>query len=207
LQKKQNELFWDTDQAGYFSSAGQDPDILLRLKEDYDGAEPSPNSVAAMNLLRLSQMLDDKSFRAMAEKTFSAFGQRLQQTPDAMPQMLMAWDFGLVEPKQIVLAGKPEAADTRAFCQAINEEFLPNKILLLADGGKGQAFLARHLEFIQGVQTTQGRATAFLCDNYACRQPTTNADVLMKMLAPKIKLPPRDDRDSTFGFHGTPVHQ
>jgi uncharacterized protein YyaL (SSP411 family) len=185
LQKKQNELFWDKDQAGYFSTTGHDPNILLRLKEDYDGAEPSPNSVAAMNLLRLSQMLDDKPFREMADQTFSAFGQRLQETPGALPQMLVALDFSLREPKQIVIAGRPDAADTRAMLDAVHAQFIPNKVVLLADGGDGQAFLAKHLEFMQGVPAKNINATAYVCENYACHLPTTNVDVIAKLLASK----------------------
>jgi len=190
LQKKQNELFWDKDHAGYFSTAGQDPNILLRIKEDYDGAEPSPNSVAAMNLLRLSQMLDEKTFREMAEKTLSAFGQRLQQAPGALPQMLVALDFSLKEPKQIVIAGKPDATDTLAMLRAVHGQFLPNKIVLLADGGEGQAFLAKHIEFIQGIPAKNVNATAFVCENYGCQLPTTNLDVTVKLLAPKISYLP-----------------
>jgi hypothetical protein len=189
LQKKQNELFWDKDQAGYFSTSGQDPSVLLRLKEDYDGAEPSPNSVAVMNLLRLSQMLDEKPFREMAENTLSAFGQRLQQSPGELPQMLVALDFSLAQPKQIVIAGKPDAAATQAMRHAVYGQFIPNKIVLLADGGEGQAFLARHLQFIQGVQAMDGKATAFVCKNDACQLPTTNVDAIVKLLAPGAGQP------------------
>jgi len=197
LQKKQNELFWDKEQnhGGYFSTAGQDPNILLRIKEDYDGAEPSPNSVAAMNLLRLSQMLGEKSFRAMAETTLSAFGQRLQQLPGALPQMLVALDFSLTEPKQIVIAGKLDAADTRAMRHAINAQFIPDKIVLLADGGEGQAFLAKHLEFIQGVQAMNGNATTFVCENYVCQLPTTNVEVMVELLSAKTGTQPASQRN------------
>jgi uncharacterized protein len=190
LQKRQNELFWDKDRAGYFSTAGQYPNILLRLKEDYDGAEPSPNSVSAMNLLRLSQMLDEKPFREMADKAFTAFGHRLEETPAALPQMLVALDFSLGKPKQIVIAGKPDAASTEAMHHAVNKEFIPNKIVLLVDGGEGQAFLAKRLEFIRGVRTMDGHATTFVCENYACQPPTTNVDVVVKILAPKIGFMP-----------------
>jgi len=189
LQKKQNELFWDKDHAGYFSTSGQDPSVLLRLKEDYDGAEPSPNSVAVMNLLRLSQMLDEKPFREMAENTLSAFGQRLQQSPGELPQMLVALDFSLAQPKQIVIAGKPDAADTQAMRHAVYGQFVPDKIVLLADGEEGQAFLAKHLQFIQGVQAMDGNATAFVCKNDACQLPTTNVDAIVKLLAPGAGQP------------------
>lgn len=190
LQKKQNELFWDSTGKGFFSTAGNDPSVLLRMKEDYDGAEPSPNSIAALNLLRLSQMLDEKSFREMAEQTLAAFGARMQQAPSAMPQMMVALDFSLAKPKQIVIAGKPDAADTRSMLRAVNETFIPNKILLLADGGGGQAFLGEHLEFIQDVKPINGKATAFVCQDYVCQIPTTNLNILTRLLVPKRDLQP-----------------
>ncbi len=186
LQKKQDELFWDSLGNGFFNTTGNDPNVLLRMKGDYDGAEPSPNSVSALNLLRLSQMLDEKSFRETGRKTLAAFGERLQQAPSAMPQMMVALDFSLTKPKQIVIAGKPDAADTRTMLRAVHENFIPNKIVLLADGGEGQAFLGKRLEFIQDVQARDGKATAFVCENYVCQLPTTNVDVVVKLLAPKI---------------------
>ena len=185
LQKKQNELFWDKDQAGYFSTTGQDPNILLRMKEAYDGAEPSPNSVAALNLLRLSQMLDEKPFREIAEQTLTAFGGRLQTAPSAMPQMMVALDFSLTKPKQIVIAGQPDAADTRLMLRTVHETFIPNKFLLLADGGHGQAFLGKHLEFIQDVKMVNGKATAYVCEDYVCHTPTPDLSKFASLLVPK----------------------
>lgn len=185
LQKTQNELFWDSTGSGFFSTTGNDPTVLLRMKEDYDGAEPSPNSVAALNLLRLSQMLDEKPFREMAEKTLAAFGDRLKQAPSAMPQMMVAFDFHVAKPKQIVIAGKPVAADTRAMLRVVHENFIPNKIILLADGGSGQAFLGKHLEFIQDVKMVSDKATAYVCENYVCHTPTPDLSKFAGLLAPK----------------------
>jgi uncharacterized protein YyaL (SSP411 family) len=182
LQKKQNELFWDASGSGFFSTTGNDPNVLLRMKEDYDGAEPSPNSVAAQNLLRLSQMLDEKTFREMAEKTLAAFGARLKQAPSAMPQMMVALEFGLSKPKQIIIAGKPDAADTRAMLRVVHKHFIPAKILLLADGGVGQAFLGKRLEFIQDVKPLDGKPTAYVCENYVCHTPTPDLGKLASLL-------------------------
>lgn len=187
LQKKQNELFWDSSGNGFFSTTGNDPSVLLRMKEDYDGAEPSPNSVAALNLLRLSQMLDEKPFREMVEKTLAAFGARLQQAPSAMPQMMVAFDFHMAKPKQIVIAGKHDAADTRAMLRTVHENFIPNKIILLADGGDGQTFLGKHVEFIQDVKMMDGKATAYVCENYVCHTPTPDLSKLAGLLVPKSK--------------------
>ena len=185
LQKKQNELFWDSSGNGFFSTTGNDPSVLLRMKEDYDGAEPSPNSVAALNLLRLSQMLEEIPFRELAEKTLAAFGARLQQAPSAMPQMMVAADFHLGKPKQIIVAGQRDAADTRAMLRTIHSHFLPNKIMLLADGAEGQRMLGGFLEFIRDASPLEGRATAYVCENYTCQLPTTNLTSLARQLDPE----------------------
>jgi hypothetical protein len=191
LQKKQDELFWDKDGGGYFSTTGQDASVILRMKDDYDGAEPSPNSVAALNLLRLSQMTDNKQFREHAEQMFSVFGGRLQRSPNAMPQMLVAFDFHLDKPKQIVIAGKPDAPDTRAMLREVHARFIPNKIILLADGAAGQKTLAGYLEFIRGVKPINGKATAFVCENYVCKLPTTDVATMATLLGGRTEPKPQ----------------
>lgn len=183
LQKEQNERFWDKQGGGYFSTAGNDPSILFRVKEDYDGAEPSPNSIAALNLLRLSQMMDNKNSRDRAEQTLAVFGGRLRQAPSAMPQMLVAFTVHMDEPRQIIIAGKPDAPDTRAMLRAIHARFIPNKILLLADGDEGQKMLAGFLEFIKDVKMVDGKATAYVCKNYVCQLPTSDVGTMVKIMA------------------------
>ncbi|NQU11221.1 thioredoxin domain-containing protein, partial [bacterium] len=182
LQDKQNALFWDQAGGGYFSTTGQDPSVILRMKDDYDGAEPSANSVAALNLLRLSQMTDNREFRDNAEQMFAVFSTRLQRAPSALPQMLVAFDFHSDQPRQIIIAGKPDAPDTRALLREVHARFIPNKILLLADGAGGQAMLAGHLEFIKSVRMIDGKATAFICENYVCNLPTNDPAALARLL-------------------------
>jgi uncharacterized protein YyaL (SSP411 family) len=190
LQKKQDELFWDKTGGGYFSTTGQDASVILRMKDDYDGAEPSPNSVAALNLLRLSQMTDNKMFREHAEQMFAVFGSRLQRAPSAMPQMLVAFDFHLDKPKQIIIAGRPDAQDTKAMLREVHARFIPNKIVLLADGGTGQKTLAGYLEFIKDVQMIDGKATAFVCENYVCKLPASDLATLIELIDGKPKSKP-----------------
>jgi uncharacterized protein len=182
LQAKQDELFADKNGGGYFSVTDKDPHILLRMKEDYDGAEPSPNSVAALNLLRLSQVTGSDALKREAEKTISAFAQQLDKMPTAMPQMLVALDFSLGKPKQIVIAGKPGAPDTRALLREVHAHFIPNKILLLADGGEGQQWLGERLEFIKTAAPLEGNATAFVCENFVCQLPTSDVKKLSELL-------------------------
>jgi uncharacterized protein len=182
LQEKQNQLFGDEKAGGYFDTGSSDPSLLSRTREPYDGAEPSPNSTAAMNLLRLAQFTDRALWRDQAQKTLSAFAARLQSDPDAVPALASALDFRLAQTKQILIAGDPVSQDTRALLAQVNARFLPNKILLLADGGPGQQQLARWLPFVAGAHRTKDRATAYVCENYVCKLPTTDPRVVAQLL-------------------------
>jgi uncharacterized protein YyaL (SSP411 family) len=185
LQERQDQLFWDGGSGAYFATAGNDASILIRMRDDYDGAEPSANSVAALNLLRLWQMTDRQPWREKAEKLFAAFARRLQSNPETMPQLVAALSFSLGKPKQIVIAGDPRTPDTRALLRLIHERFLPDKILFLADGAKGQEQLAQWLPFLQGVTRKEGRATAYICEDYVCKLPTSDPKVVARLLDEK----------------------
>jgi len=129
LQQAQDRLFWDEKQGAYFTTSGQDRSILLRTREAYDGVEPSPNSVAAMNLLRLWQLTDKQDYKDKADRTLAAFGPGLEQRPEAMPYMISALDFSLAKHRQIVIAGVPGAADTRALLRLVWQRYIPNRVL------------------------------------------------------------------------------
>jgi uncharacterized protein YyaL (SSP411 family) len=182
LQKKQDELFWDSAQGAYFDTTGRDATILLRMKEDYDGAEPAPNSTAALNLQRLSHLLDSKEWQAKAQQTLSAFATQLKADPSGMPQMLVALGFHYDKPKQIIIAGNLEHDDTKEMLREVHKQYLPNKILMLADNGEGQRFLSQHIPFIGSVKMHQGRATAYVCENYVCQLPTSDLGVMNRLL-------------------------
>jgi uncharacterized protein YyaL (SSP411 family) len=185
LQEKQDRLFGDTNDGGYFDAGASDPSVLSRTRESYDGAEPSPNSTAAMNLLRLAQFTDRAEWRDKAYKTLSAFTARLQSEPDAVPALVSALDFRLAQTKQILIAGDPTSQDTRELLRQVNTRFLPNKILLLADGGTGQRQLAIWLPFVAGAHRIKERATAYVCENYVCKLPTTDPQMMARFLANK----------------------
>ncbi|MEO7167583.1 MAG: thioredoxin domain-containing protein [Spartobacteria bacterium] len=182
LQATQDRLFWDERNGGYFTSTGDDATILLRMKEDNDSAEPAPSSIAALNLFRLGQIRDSKGLRDRAGKTIAAFGAALNHYPSAMPQMLVALDFSLTKAKQIVIAGRPGATDTRELLDEVHRHYLPNTIVLLADGGPGQKYLAGKLEEMKAMQPVDGKATAYVCENFACKAPVTSVEDLRKAL-------------------------
>jgi uncharacterized protein YyaL (SSP411 family) len=182
LQSQQDQRFWDSKQGGYFATGAGDASILAQMRDAYDGAEPSPNSIAALNLLRLAQMTDRDAYGEKADKVFGFFAPQLEQNPEAMPQLAVALDFKLSKPKQIIIAGDPGSADTRALLRLVNERFIPNKIVLVVDGERGQKQLSQWLPFIQGMTRQQGRATAYICENYACKLPTADPAEVARLL-------------------------
>jgi len=182
LQEKQDQLFGDDKDGGYFDVGSSDPSLLSRTREAYDGAEPTPNSTAAMNLLRLAQFTDRTGWRDKGQKVISAFGARLASDPDAVPALASALDFRLGQTKQILIAGDPSSQDTHELLHQVNTRFLPNKILLVADGGVGQQQLARWLPFVAGARRLKDRATAYVCENYVCKLPTADPTVVGELL-------------------------
>ena len=183
LQAKMDERFLDKEHGGYFQTAPGASDILFRTKEDYDGAEPAPGSVAAANLLRLAQLTDSKEFRERAEKAIASAADQLDRLPSAMTQMLCAVDASLAKPRQIVIAGKRDAADTRALLKEVRAVFSPNQIVLLADGGTDEKWLGTKLEFLRTSAPVDGKAAAYVCENFTCQAPVTDPAKLRELLA------------------------
>src|SRR5947199_3658067 len=132
LQKTQDRLFFDEKNGGYFSTSGKDKSVVLRMKDDNDSAEPAASSVAALNLLRLAQIRGEKQWEERAEKTTGAFQPTLSRFSSAMPQILVALDFSSRKPRQIVIAGKKDAPETKALLSDVHGHLLSTTILLLS---------------------------------------------------------------------------
>ena len=181
LQEQQDALFWDKS-GGYFATRADALHVLVRMKDNYDGPEPSANSVAAMNLLRLWQVTDRGDWRDKADATFATFAERLGSHGTAVPQLAAALDFSLSKPKQVIIAGEPGAADTKAMLRLVHERFIPNKVLLLADGAAAQEQLARWLSVIGSMTRRNGKATAYICEDYVCQLPTSDLGIAAQLL-------------------------
>ncbi|CAN5202791.1 thioredoxin domain-containing protein [soil metagenome] len=182
LQAKQDELFWDDAGGGYFASSGKDPSVLLRSKELHDGAEPSENSVAALNLQRLGAMLDQPERLERLQILLRAFTGQLGQAPTAAPLKLVALDAARSKPAQVVIAGDPASADTRAMLDIVRRHPRPHQVVLLADSVAGQDFLGEHAEFYQSVSPADDKATAYVCENFVCHLPTNDPAELKTLL-------------------------
>ncbi len=179
LQRRQDDLFWDAQNGGWFSTTGRDPSVLLRMKEDYDGAEPSANSVSVMNLLVLSHLVSDSTWDASLDATLRLFGTRLEQMGRGVPMMAAALSARLAGIQQIVIV-EGEKTDP-ALQRAIAQLYLPFAIQLRVAPGAQRA-LAASLPFVALMQPVGGATTVYVCRGFSCRQPVTTGDALLQEL-------------------------
>lgn len=170
------------DPGGGFYDTPQDADLLTRMKAAYDGAEPSGNSVAVMDLLRLSAFGLGDDWAQRARQGIESFGKTLAAYPSAMPLMLSAMDLQLNKPRQIVIAGTRDGADTREMLREIYSRYLPNTQVFLADGEENQDYLAERLPFIATSSRIDGKATAYVCEGFTCKMPVNSREGLAALL-------------------------
>jgi uncharacterized protein YyaL (SSP411 family) len=182
LQATMDRSFEDPERGGYFSSRADDANVIVRLKEDHDGAEPSANSVAAVNLLRLDAMTGLPGARERALKTIEALRPQWTRAPHALPQLLCSFELAFDAPRTVVLAGDPAAADFRALVTVLSGKTGPRRAVLCADGGAGQQWLAGRRPYLAEMKPVGGRATAYVCENFACQAPVTSPTALGQLL-------------------------
>lgn len=189
LMEKQIVLFADEAQGGFFETSGTDHSVLVRLKADYDGAEPTGNSISALNLLRLAWITGNEEWLKRAGATIEAFGVRLNDYPSILPQMLVAHDFQRSKSRRFVVAGKLGRPDTEIMLAMIRKRFLPGKIVLLADGGAGEEFLAQYQPILAELPVRENKTTVYLCEDFSCQLPITDLAELAKRLEAMGNVP------------------
>jgi len=182
LAGKMRELFEDPAAGGFFSTAAGDSHLVLRMKDDYDGAEPAGNSVALLDLLRLAHLTDRAEFRDAAEKTLHALGPKMTSQPVAVPEMLVAFDYWQSKRREIVIAGDRNAAATAAFLRAVRTRFLPHSILLAIDSDQTRLDLAQFFPAAEAMREIENQPTAYVCENYACQLPTNQLSKFDELL-------------------------
>jgi uncharacterized protein YyaL (SSP411 family) len=184
LSRIQLELFWDKEDGGHFETSGNDPSVLVRMKEQHDGAEPSGNSVAVMNLLHLASITDDQSLKEHAGQTLSAFSVTMEKQPVVMPNMVAALDYYHSLPLQVVIAGRADDPETAAILDQVTGRYLPNKVLLFLLGGDDEAWLKSTVTWIEAYTMIDDRPTAYLCRGFTCDLPTTSPAKVGELLEP-----------------------
>ena len=182
LNQMMIEYFWDEERGGFYFSGRENETLITRPKELYDGATPSGNSVAALNLLRLARMTGKTDLENKTERLLGAFAAAAAEAPMAFTQFLNFLDFYLGPSQEIVLAGDPNWETSRAMGAEIQRRFLPNKVLLFRPEGEAGKRLASLCPFVEGMHATGQKATAYLCEGYACKTPLTDPTALLSSL-------------------------
>ena len=182
LTTSQIDLFWDEKEGGFFDSL-QDPTVVVRMKGDYDGAEPAANSIAAENLVRLGRLTDNKKWLELAELTINSFSPQINTYPQALVRMLSVRRELLEKPRQVVIAGRRGADDTNTMMAAVSGSYDPGRMVLLADGDENQQFLGGFLPFIRTVAMQDNHATGHVCRDFTCQLPVTSPEDLRRELA------------------------
>jgi len=186
LQQRQDELFWDEAAGGWFSTTGRDPSVLLRMKEDYDGAEPTASSLSVLNLLVLSHLIEDREWADRIDRTLKLFGSRLEQIGRAVPMMAAALSTRIAGLQQVVLvegdrAARDDSSRARDLQRAVARPYLPFAITLHVTPDRQRA-LAGSLPFLAAMKPVDGDAAVFVCRDFTCRQPVTTVDALQEDL-------------------------
>lgn len=172
----------DKEAGGFFMTSDDHETLLTREKPGYDGAEPSGNSIHALNLLRLHELTTDDAYRKRAERTLRAFGAVLSRSPSSLSEMLLAVDFQLDTAKQIVIVVPTSPAQARPFLQKLRSSFLPNRVLTIVAEGQDLTERARLVPLVENKVAQRGLATVYVCERRACELPTTDPEVFAKQI-------------------------
>ena len=189
LQESQDRRFWDDTDGGWYSTTGADTTVLLRLKEDHDGAEPAASSVSALNLLTIARLTGDAEALSKVERTLARLGPRVGAAARAVPMMLCVLSTWHTAATQIVVVGPRDAEGTRRLERTVAARYLPFAIHIPVAPGPAQDQLSRRLPFVTGMKAAAQGAAVYVCRDFACRQPTSSPDELDAELAgtPRVR--------------------
>ncbi|MEP7337511.1 MAG: thioredoxin domain-containing protein [Acidobacteriota bacterium] len=181
LARTMIEQFWDEQNGGFFFTGEDHETLITRNKDFYDNAIPSGNSVAAHVLLRLSLLTGEQEYRQKAELVLKLLAQAMLRSPSAFGHLLCALDCYLGSPYEVAIIGLPEAEDTRALIGAVFHRYLPNKVVAFA--ASGDELSAQVIKLLEGRSAIEGKATAYVCRNFTCEAPVTDAARLGEQLS------------------------
>ena len=173
--------FWDQENGGFFYTSAAHKNLLVRTKPFHDAAVPAGNSTATLVLLRLSRLLDNREYWSKAERVLQSGGDSIRSLPRAHLNLLCALDFCLRPVAEIAVAGNLDGGDTSAMLEVVHARFLPNKVLALAEPGAVDAD-GRLIPLLKGKTMVAGKATAYVCENFTCKQPVNDPADLEAML-------------------------
>jgi uncharacterized protein YyaL (SSP411 family) len=172
--------FWDAEDGGFFYTGASGEKLIVRHKDFFDNATPSGNSVATELLLRLSILAERDDYRHKAVTVFRLVRDATERYPSAFGRLLSALDFHLAAPKEIVIVGDADDPATHALANEVWSRYLPNKVVAQTSGDAGDA--AEFVSLLHERKMIGGRATAYVCENYACLRPVNEPTELAAQL-------------------------
>ncbi len=176
------EHFWDAENGGFYFTADDAEKVLLRKKELYDGAVPSGNSVAMLNLIRLSKMTANIDFENKAHAIERAFSGVVSQSPAGYTMLLSALDFAIGPSSEVVIAGDLKSEDTKKMLAALRRKFIPGKVVTFRPDEEAPEII-NVAGYTKDMRSMEGKTTAYVCRNFSCGLPTNDVDKLLEMLA------------------------
>jgi len=182
LQEDLTRHFWDKDNGGYYFTPDDGENLILRQKEVYDGAVPSGNSVAMLNLIRLSRLTGNQELEAQAAAISRVFAGSIRRSPAGHAQFMIAMGFLTHPAYEIVIAGRPGAEDTEEMLREIGRHYLPNTVVLLRPPEKLSSDIVSIAPFTKDLKPIDDAATAYVCTNFTCHSPTTDSDEMLRLL-------------------------
>ena len=182
LNKQLLDHFWDKKDGGFYFTPDDGEELLVRQKEAHDGAVPSGNSVAMLNLLRLARITGNAELENKSAGIANAFSAAVSQFPQAYTQLLAALDFALGPSYEVVIVGDIEKADTKNMLTALRKLFVPNKVVLFRPLTKDTLKIEEIAPFVNSLTSIGGKATAYVCSNYACKLPTNSSEQMIALL-------------------------
>ena len=182
LNQDMLDHFWDEQGGALFFAADYSEKLLVRQKEAYDGAIPSGNSIAMLNLIRLARLLGEAEYEQKASDIAKAFSMQAERSPTGYGMMLLALDFALGPSYEVIIAGDPKADNTRNMLKTLRDRFIPNKIVLLKGGKEQSQQITQLAPYTKYYDSLNGKATVHVCMNQNCKLPTTKTSQMLKLL-------------------------
>jgi len=185
LNAKMLTHFWDSQNGGLYLTADDGEKLLVRSKEIYDGAIPSGNSVAAYNLVRLAHITSTTDYAKKAEAVIKAFSDQIKKYPAGHSLLMVALEYTYNTNYEVVIVGKVQNEDTRSMTAALRQPFIPAKVVLYRPADEGMAeTIIKIAPYTRSMAARNGRATAYVCQNFACKLPTTSIEQMLTNLQP-----------------------
>ena len=173
-------LFADDQNSGFFDTGSDHETLISRPKDIMDNATPAGNSVAAEVLLRLAAFTGEEDYRQHADDYLRPLADIMVQHPQAFGHALGALDFAISPVKELAISGNPQQADTRALLEVINTRYMPNSVLACAAPDNAEAIQA--IPLLAERPMKDGKATAYVCQNFACLAPVNTPEELEQVL-------------------------